>query len=168
MLPLRRILCPTDLGSDNRSALKMAGEMAAYFDAELTVLYVHLATQLSVWPYEGVGIDAFAAKHLPEEKLGHWEEVLASEAQAHLPPNLNLKLVVKSGNPAEVIIETSKQNRSDMIVLTPHHRRRLRNVIFGSTAGEVIRHSPCPVTTVHADQAAGGHRPRQEASEAKA
>jgi nucleotide-binding universal stress UspA family protein len=57
MLPLKRILCPTDLSADSRAALQVAGEMAHYVSAELTVLHVRPQPQPVVWPYEGLGIN---------------------------------------------------------------------------------------------------------------
>ena len=40
MLPLKRILCPTDFSADSRAAMRVANEMTLYFSAELILLHV--------------------------------------------------------------------------------------------------------------------------------
>jgi len=150
MLPLKRILCPTDFSADSRAALKVAGEMAQYFSAELTVLYVYVSPQPAVWPYEGLGINPVEAGLSREETIALREKELATEARETLPPDLDLKITIREGDPAAVILETAAQQRSDMIVIAPHGHNRLRKAIFGSTAEEVVKNAPCPVVTMHA------------------
>lgn len=150
MLPIKRILCPTDFSADSRAALRVAGEMAQYFAAELTVLHVHLSPQPAVWPYEGFGINPIVAGLSPEETLALHEKELAAEARQTLPPDLDPHLRIQEGEPADVIVETARRWRADMIVLAPHGHNRIRKAIFGSTAEKVVKLSPCPVVTMHA------------------
>lgn len=164
MLPLKRILCPTDFSADSRAALRVAGEMAQYFSAELTVLYVYVSPQPAVWPYEGLGINPVEAGLSREETLALREKELAAEALAALPPNLDLKLTILEGDPAAVILETARQRQSDMIVIAPHGHNRMRKAIFGSTAEEVVKYAPCPVVTMHAGQSG---RPQADAAAMK-
>ena len=152
MLPLKRILCPVDFSPDSRAALRVAGEMAQYFSAELTVLHVHLSPQPAIWPYEGMGMNPIEAGLSLEESIALRQSELAAEARAVLPEDLDLKLEVLEGDPAEVILEKADMHQCDMIVLAPHGHGRLRTAIFGSTAERVVRDSPCPVVTMHAGQ----------------
>lgn len=152
MLPLKRILCPIDFSVDSRAALKVAGELAHYFSAELTVLHAHVTPQPSVWPHEGLGIHPIETGLNNEKILALRESELAAEARAHLPENLKVNLVVKEGEPATVILDAAHDNHCDMIVIAPHGHNRIRKAIFGSTAEKVVRESPCPVVTLHAGQ----------------
>jgi len=168
MLPLKRILCPTDLSANARAALKVAGEMALYFSAELTVLKVYVSPQPTVWPYEGLGVNPFEAGLSRQESLDLREKELVAEAREVLPPNLDLKLEIVEGHPAEMILETAHQKQSDMIVLAPRGHNRLRNAIFGSTAAEIVKQSPCPVITLHAGQESAGLPQADDAKEVRA
>lgn len=40
MLPIRKLLCPTDFSEPSYEAIKIAGELAFHFDAELCLLHV--------------------------------------------------------------------------------------------------------------------------------
>jgi nucleotide-binding universal stress UspA family protein len=154
MLPLKRILCPTDFSADSRAALRAAGEMALFFQAELTVLHVHVSPQPAVWPYEGLGVNPIEAGLSNEETLKLRRTELEGEAQAALPEELQPRLEILEGEPAEVILTQATQRQVDLIVLAPHGHNRLRTALFGSTAEKVVRQSPCPVMTLHAGQVA--------------
>ena len=154
MLPLKRILCPTDLSADSRAALKVAGELALYFSAELTILHVQAPPQPVVWPYEGLGINPYEIGLSQPEAIALREKELKAEAKKLFPPALDLKVRVEPGEPAETILEVARLRNVDMIVIAPHGHNRLRKAIFGSTAEEVVKNSPCPVVTMHAGQEA--------------
>lgn len=152
MLPLKRILCPTDFSADSRAALKAAGEMALFFSAELKVLHVHVYPQPAVWPYEGLGPGPIVVGPEGEDFLALRRRELEAEAEALLPEGYPRTLEVRDGDPAEVILQTAADDGTDLIVLAPHGRGRLRTALFGSTAEKVVRQSPCPVMTLHAGQ----------------
>lgn len=168
MLPLKRILCPNDFSADSRAAMKAAGEMALYFNAELTILHVHVNPQPAVWPYEGLGVNPIEAGLDTEETLDLRRRELANDAENYLPQDANYRLEVREGEPAEVILDMVKENHIEMIVLAPHGHNRLRKAIFGSTAEKVVRHSPCPVMTLHAGQDTENAPADGDAREAKA
>ncbi len=168
MLPLKRILCPTDFSADSRAALRVAGEMALYFSAELTVLHVLTPTQPAVWPYEGMGINPYEGRLSRDENLKLREKELVAETEAVLPADLDLKLQITEGGPAEKILEAAHNLDTDMIVLAPHGHNRLHNAIFGSTAGEIVKLSPCPVVTLHAGQEAEDQSRESEVKETQA
>ncbi len=55
-----------------------------------------------------------------------------------------IKTVVRHGRPAHEIIEYAKEHDIDCIVVASH-RPGLSDYFLGSTAGRVVRHSPCTV-----------------------
>jgi len=150
MFPLQRILCPIDFSADSRAALNAAGEMALYFSAQLTVLYVYDAPGPTTWPYEGFGINPMETGLSREESVSLRDQELAAETREVLPAGLDLKLVVREGVPSEEIIEEAHAGRSDLIVMAPHGHGRLHNAVFGSTAAKIVEVSSCPVVMMHA------------------
>lgn len=55
-----------------------------------------------------------------------------------------IKTVVRHGRAAHEIIEHAKEHDVDCIVVASH-RPGLTDYLLGSTAGRVVRHSPCTV-----------------------
>lgn len=55
---------------------------------------------------------------------------------------------VMEGDAAEAIIETARQNSSDLIVMGSRGLGRLAGLLLGSTSQKVVAHAPCPVLIV--------------------
>ena len=58
------------------------------------------------------------------------------------------EVVVKKGNPVEIILETADENNCDLIVMGTHGRGTLADTMMGSTARRVVRRSQKPVLVV--------------------
>lgn len=154
MLPLKRILCPTDFSSDSHSALRVANEMALYFAADLTLVHVLPHVMDSAWPIDGYLVGPVDVELTPKDHLRNAQKSLSEEANDHISRDVSLTLEVLRGEPAAEILELAKRINTEMIVLAPHVHSRIRNAILGSTADKIVRLSPCPVITLHAGQEA--------------
>ena len=66
--------------------------------------------------------------------------------------------VVQGGNTADSILEWSRANRIDLIVMGTHGRRGMSHVLAGSVAQAVLRRAPCPVLTVKSPKFSPGQR----------
>ena len=57
-------------------------------------------------------------------------------------------VLIESGSPAEVIVETAKKLNCDLIVMGTHGQGALAEVLIGSTARWVVKNSPIPVLVI--------------------
>lgn len=57
-------------------------------------------------------------------------------------------ILVKKGNPVEVILEVAEEKNCDLIVMGTHGRGSLADAMLGSTARRVVRRSTRPVLVV--------------------
>lgn len=60
-----------------------------------------------------------------------------------------VKILICEGNPGDEIIKVAKKEKIDLIMLSTHGRSGLKRLMLGSVADYVIRHSQCPILTVH-------------------
>ncbi|MCL0034691.1 universal stress protein [Dehalococcoidia bacterium] len=82
-----------------------------------------------------------------------WEERIKAEAEDYISKMAdNLKKegvaaegVVALGRPADGILEYTKNNQVDLIVMSTHGRSGPSRWLFGSVAERVLRHSTAPV-----------------------
>jgi len=81
-----------------------------------------------------------------KEVLETFSEQLKSESQEQ--SFITDEVLIKSGTPAEVIVETAKQLNCDLIVMGTHGHGVLADVLIGSTAKWVVKHSPLPVLVI--------------------
>ena len=58
------------------------------------------------------------------------------------------EILIKTGAPAEVLVQTAKEKNCDLIVMGTHGQGVIADVLIGSTAKWVVRHSPIPVLVI--------------------
>jgi len=73
---------------------------------------------------------------------------LLSLAKKEIPPEMNVKSIVKTGKPFVEIIETASYEDVDLIIIATHGHTGVEHILFGSTAEKVVRKAPCPVLTL--------------------
>jgi nucleotide-binding universal stress UspA family protein len=142
MSPIRHILVPTDFGEPARRAVDYAVELASKFDAKITILHVYEAP---MFPY-AIGI------YLPTEELYTAAKKAAQETAAAARSRWsNLDAFVAEGNPVEQILRVAKDQSVDLIVMGTQGHRGVARALLGSVAETVVRLSPVPVLSVHAE-----------------
>jgi nucleotide-binding universal stress UspA family protein len=71
-------------------------------------------------------------------------EGILDEAQKHLPPNFtHIQRVHQIGHPVEVILETARSARSNLIMLGARGLGPVKELILGSVSHRVLMHAPC-------------------------
>jgi nucleotide-binding universal stress UspA family protein len=147
MLPVKKILCPTDFSEPSSEAIKVASELASQFGSELLLL--HVVAPLSV-PPEVMG--------LPPATVPVGEQELEASAKRSLEERvgrlhaegLRARFLLRPGNAADEILRAAEEEKVDQIVIASHGRTGLNRILFGSVAEKVVRSARCPVLTVPA------------------
>jgi universal stress protein E len=140
---MMRILCATDMLPKSDAAVERGGLLADQLGADLTLLHV-------VEP----GESERALEHTLQIAQGHMR------SRGRLPlwrairaPNI----AVRAGNPARVILDTLEHPKARLLILGPHRKRPLRDVLEGTIAEKVLAARKCPLLVVR-DQARGPYR----------
>jgi universal stress protein E len=129
-----RILCATDLLPKSEAAIERAGLLANQLNANLTLLHV-VSAEKSQQDLEQTLQDAVARTRSRARPL-LWRSNRAAEVG------------VRVGNPAKVILETAAALRPDLLVLGPHRKRPLRDVLEGTIAERALATRSHPVLVV--------------------
>ncbi len=145
MLPIRRILVPTDFGDSTAPAVRLAAELADKFAAELILLHVVQDLALAM-------PDAVMPTPVPGPDLGQLIEagktgltnLVARENLARLNPRMEVRV----GSPVAEIVAAASDLKADLLCVGTHGRTGLAHLLLGSQAERIIRESPCPVLTV--------------------
>jgi nucleotide-binding universal stress UspA family protein len=143
-LTWRTICCPLDLCDASRAALPLAIQLARQLDAELLLLHV-----LSFDP--AVPEPLPPAHDLPALVR---RELAGARRQAVRAGVRSVRVAVRTGDPAEEIVELVRREPIDLLVMGTHARKGLQRVALGSVAARVVRSAPCPVLTVSGPAAA--------------
>jgi len=62
--------------------------------------------------------------------------------------NVSIEVIIKQGDPARIIIEFSKKNKYDLIIMGTRGRNTFQEFLLGSVALKVVHHASCPVMIV--------------------
>lgn len=145
LLQLKEILAPIDFSEGSEKALRYACKLGEQFGSVVTLLHV---IQPLVYPAE-LGYPPTVVDSLDESARTRIEERLAAAA-AGAP--IEVRTLVRTGQPYHEIAATAKELDIDLIVIATHGWTGLKHVLMGSTAERVVRHAPCPVLTVRERQ----------------
>jgi nucleotide-binding universal stress UspA family protein len=153
LLPISKILCPTDFSGPSYEALKVAVELATHFGAQLLLVHVVPPIPQPSWAeplledreaYEPGLSDYKEALHISAQ------QELSSVIKQHLPPTIVSRVIVAEGDPACSIVQAAEDERVSLIVISTHGMTGWRQLTFGSVAERVVRVSCRPVLTVRA------------------
>jgi nucleotide-binding universal stress UspA family protein len=142
MLPLRKILHPTDFSEPSAAAFEIALALARDYGAELLAL--HVSPPPRVFAPDGIAIPTPAED--PQDVRARLDRLRPSD------PRVKFESRVLDGDPAEQILKTAKADAVGLIVMGTHGTTGLLRLLMGSVAENVLRQAPCPVLTVRGPQ----------------
>ena len=162
MTTVSKMLVPVDFSSGSDSSVAYATALAQTLRAVITLLHVYQRSDgmSSIVP----GADQVVDDEHDRAFAQQWLEGL--RAKSMRGRDVETRVVVVAGSPAEEIVAFARKSSFDMIVMGTHGRTGLRHALMGSVAEAVVRQAPCPVLTIHCPF--GTETPRVESEAAKA
>jgi nucleotide-binding universal stress UspA family protein len=144
-----KILCPVAFDRNSAAAIRLACEVAE--PSSSTLYLLHVVSAPTVEAIEAIIIEPHPI--LTEAMAGRELEKIARQ---HLPTNFPYRIVLRSGDPASLIVAVAEELPADLIVMPTHGNRGVMGLIIGSVAERVVREARRPVLTI---------QPQHQASE---
>lgn len=143
---IRRILLPIAGSSSEQAAIDYAAVIASALRAPITLVHVDETpdAMLGIVPGASIEADLAADRDVWTARLKTIAALLATRG---IPDAKTLCLASSAVGAA--IVELARRDHVDLIVMATHARTGMSRVLLGSVAEQVLRHSPCPVLTVH-------------------
>jgi len=135
-MKLQKVLIPVDDSPYMSELVKEAVVFAKKTGCTLTFLYV-MNTPM------GASL-ARAAREIEEQKLA-CSKIPDGCRQKSAAEGVFASSRVEVGSPAETIISIAERERFDMIIIGSRGHSRLKTLLVGSVADQVMEHAPCPV-----------------------
>jgi nucleotide-binding universal stress UspA family protein len=162
---IKKILYATDLSENAVHAFAYAASLASMCHAGITTL--HVLTEFSGEEFitNMINTDTLQQirdRHYAEARtqmIGRKRDKIAVKeileafyeqamADDEIPNAVSDDVLIKSGAPAEVIVQTAEEMHCDLIVMGTRGQGIIADFLIGSTAKWVLRHSPIPVLIV--------------------
>ena len=140
----RIIIVPLDFSPLAGHALERAKEYGEAYGSKLVLVHavepIIQPVEYAIVPSEMAEINlrqvAASKKRLEEVKSG-----LESEG-------LDCEIEVKLGRPWQVIVDTAKAKKAELIIIPTHGYGGIKHLLLGSTAERVVQHAECAVLVV--------------------
>ncbi|MFO7890940.1 MAG: universal stress protein [bacterium] len=160
MLPVNKILCPTDFSEHSYKAVKAAEELAKKLSA--TLLLVHVVPPVPDSSMLQTGPTGYSApssaggfniteyiKDLEANAKKSLEKIVKDKIKEDIKVET---VVLAEGDESDEINQFAKDRNVDMIVVSTHGRTGLGRLFFGSVAEKIIRHAQKPVLTIRSTE----------------
>ncbi|MFC4309415.1 universal stress protein [Steroidobacter flavus] len=126
-----RLLCATDLLPKSEVAIDRAGLLAQQLQAQLSLMHV---------------VSPMTSERNLEKALQLAITGLTTRAR---PPAWRAgplpEVAVRAGNPARLIIDAIDKHSVDLLVIGPHRKRSMRDVLEGTIAEKILNTRQCPL-----------------------
>jgi nucleotide-binding universal stress UspA family protein len=152
MFPIEKIFCPTDFSEPSYEALKVAEELASQFSSELTL--IHVVSPIPSVPDPAASTGSHLMEILKEIEASA-EKNLNKVIQEKISGEIQTRIMVVQGNPADEVARLAAIGNADLIVMATHGMTGWKKLVFGSVAEKVIRVASCPVLTIPAPHEEG-------------
>jgi nucleotide-binding universal stress UspA family protein len=149
-IPMKNVLIALDYGPTAQKVAEKGFAIAKAMQAHVVLLHVitdpvYYASR-SYSPIMGFGgyVDVdFLGPDLLANIIDESAHFLA-KTRSHLQDE-NIQIEIKQGEIAPTILETATKIKADFIVLGTHSRRWMEEILVGSTAHKLIKHSKIPM-----------------------
>jgi nucleotide-binding universal stress UspA family protein len=153
MFTLRKILVPHDFSSHSDAALRRAVALAGTTRARLHLLHACAVPVAGLTPYEMV-VPTGVWDAIREGAAERLEEIRRDLARQ----GVEAEVEVSSQLPVEAILASAEETHADLIAMGTRGRTGLKHAMLGSVAERTLRHAPCPVLAVKAEDPGGPPR----------
>ena len=134
-----RILVAVDGSMSAKKAFEKSLFLSQKCNSKLDIVHVI--------PCEFGGDSATAFELLSELKI-KGEKVLEECKKEAAKNNISVELMIESGDPAQIIIEITKNKNYDLIIIGTRGKSVFQELLLGSVALKVMHHARCPVMVV--------------------
>jgi len=137
-----KILVPVD-GSDNSyRALDAALFLSEKLGSNITVLHV----------MEEVPITHIESQKLLSELLEAYkkenQDILSKCSEIARKKGVTINTILLQGNPASIILDFSKKEKYDIVIMGSRGVGKFKELILGSVSSKIVHHSSCEVLLI--------------------
>ena len=148
---ISKILVPVDIHESATAVIRWAAFLAQTLDSRLTLLHVNesaapFSTQLGLHSDNPEKLASMLSElHSAYDQTAKLRLTALAEQTCE---GLAVDLEFVTGRAKAAIVEQSKAQAFDLIVMGTHGRGGIQRLLLGSVTESVVRHAVCPVVTL--------------------
>lgn len=142
MIPVKKILLPTDFSDNAQNALIFALELAKKTGAQLELL--HCIEE----PYNFAPMVDQIMQQIVQKSEQLFDNIKDDIHKNHRYTGIDVQTSIQTGKSTLTILEEAKKEHSDIIVMGTRGRSGVERFLYGSTTAHVVQHSNIPVLII--------------------
>jgi nucleotide-binding universal stress UspA family protein len=148
---MKKILVPTDFSKPAQMAVDVAADIAKKSNAELILLHVAEEATGNSFNIEGEAqtSENWEDKIFTLKLIERGKKQLAKLAEDSKLSGVKVRQELRLGSPFHGMNTIITEHKVDLVVMGTAGQTKLEDMIIGSNTEKVVRHSNCPVLTVH-------------------
>jgi nucleotide-binding universal stress UspA family protein len=149
---MKKILVPTDFSKPAQIAIEVAADIARKANAEVTLLHIVEEATAGSFNIEGEvssRADDWENKIFTMRLIEKGKKQLAKAVDDLKAAGVKVRSELKIGAPFHGMRSLITEKNVDLVVMGTAGHTKLEESIIGSNTEKVVRHSDCPVLTVH-------------------
>ena len=139
MKGIKKILLAVDESRRSVLVAEKAIEIARSFKAKILLVYVHPKVLELGQPYYQQALNKYT------EHAEHTVDPHRAQLKKH---GLDVEVLILEGDPDEMIIETARIQKCDLIVMGTRGLSNIQGLTLGSVCNKVLHATPCMVLMV--------------------
>jgi nucleotide-binding universal stress UspA family protein len=149
---MEKIMIAIDYTSSAKKVAEMGYKIAKALNANIILTHVILDPDLYGMPYSTIVVMGYESG-FPADLNANIEQ-LKTEAQNYLDATVShlgdksIQTVVLEGEVDEAILEYSKKQKVDLIIMGSHRHKGLDRLLLPDIAVQVLKHSKIPLLTI--------------------
>lgn len=147
---MKKILVPTDFSKPAQIATEVAADIARKAGATLILLHVVEAASEGSFNVEGeTGLGSSEDSLFTMKLIERSRKLLAKAVDDPKLSGIKVRPELKMGTPFHGMRTIITEQKVDLVVMGTSGKSQMEEMIIGSNTEKVVRHSHCPVLTVH-------------------
>jgi len=148
MKMINMIMVAVDFSDYSLAAAKYAARLAK--DVGSNLLLTHVINQRDVYMMDKVAlrVPEFTAEQYFNENMQYRRERINDLAKKIMSSDIDVETNVRIGVPFKALLEEIKEKKPDLLVMGTKGRSNVVDMIIGSCAQKMFRHSPIPLLSI--------------------
>jgi nucleotide-binding universal stress UspA family protein len=151
MKTINKIMVAVDFSEYSLAAASYAARLAKDVGAKLLITHVYNKRDVDMLNMVAVRVPEFSVKNFVDEHVKEQEDKLHDLVKNLNHGKLAVETHVRIGVPYEALLQEIKEKKPDLLVMGAKGRSNVVDIIIGSCAQKMFRHSPIPLLSIRED-----------------
>lgn len=148
MHTINKIMVAIDFSDYSLAAAEYAAKLAKDVDATLLFTNVYNKRDVDMMNMVATRVPEFSVKKYVEEYVEERRERLQALGKKLIQDNLMVETHVRIGVPYDALLQEIEEKKPDLLIMGAKGRTNLVDMIIGSCAQKMFRHSPIPLLSI--------------------